>query len=150
MTFNLLIPKSIRVFLSLSSIRVWSMKFLGWEIFELSHYNKVWTDGQTDGQTDTVITIGLPHLRWRGPNDVKYPLLWEFLINIVYRRILGRVLVGNIVNIRNECLYFLVHGEWIGARNKQIVQEPLRGSRDLFVPRSDSFPMNPEKKTLIP
>ena len=25
-----------------------------------------------------------------------------------------------------------------------------RGSRDLFVPRYDSFPMNPEKKKLIP
>ena len=32
------------------------------------------------------------------------------------------------------------------ARKKQIEQEPLRGSRDLFVPRYDSFPMNPEKK----
>ena len=27
------------------------------------------TDGQTDRRTDTVITIGLPHLRWRGPNN---------------------------------------------------------------------------------
>ena len=35
-------------------------------------------------------------------NDVKYPLLWEFSIYNVYRRILGRVLVVNIVNIRNE------------------------------------------------
>ena len=52
MTFNLLTPKSIGVFLSLSSICVWSMKFVGWEIFELSHYNKVWTDRQTDGQSD--------------------------------------------------------------------------------------------------
>ena len=25
-------------------------------------------DRRTDGQTDKVITIGLPHLRWRGPN----------------------------------------------------------------------------------
>ena len=25
------------------------------------------TDGPSDGQTDTVITIGLPHLRWQGP-----------------------------------------------------------------------------------
>ena len=64
----------------------------------------------------------------------------------VYPRILGRILVGNIVNIRNECLFFWVHGEWIGARNKLIVREPLRGSRDLFVPRSDSFPMNPERR----
>ena len=33
-------------------------------------------------------------------------------------------------------------GEWIGALNKQI-EEPRS---DLFVPRSDSFPMNPEKE----
>ena len=48
-------------------------------------------------------------------------------------------------------LFFWVHGEWIVARNKQIEREPLRGSRDLFVPRyrNDSFPMNQEKKTLI-
>ena len=34
------------------------------------------------------------------------------------------------------------------VRNKQITREQLRGSCDLFVPRSDSFPMNPwpEKK----
>ena len=43
-------------------------------------------------------------------------------------RILERVLVGNIVNIRNECLFFWVHGVWIVARNKQITREPLRGS----------------------
>ena len=28
------------------------------------------TDRQTDGRTDKVITIGLPHLRWRGPNKI--------------------------------------------------------------------------------
>ena len=42
--------------------------------------------------------------------------------------------------------FFWVHGVWIIARNKQITREPLRGSRDLFVPRYDSYPMNPEKK----
>ena len=35
------------------------------------------------------------------------------------------------------------------ARNKQIAREPLCGSRDLFVPHYDSFPMNPEEKTLV-
>ena len=33
------------------------------------------TDGPTDRQIDKVITIGLPHLRWRGPNkyiDIYY------------------------------------------------------------------------------
>ena len=28
------------------------------------------TDRQTDRQTDKAITIGLPHLRWRGPKKV--------------------------------------------------------------------------------
>ena len=45
---------------------------------------------------------------------------------------------------------FWVHGEWIGARDKQITWTAKWFSGDLFVPRSDSFPMNPEKKTLIP
>ena len=44
-------------------------------------------------------------------------------------------------------LFFWVHGEWIVVQNKQNAREPLRGSRDLFVPRYNSFPMNPEKKT---
>ena len=45
-------------------------------MFELSYYNKVWTDRRTDGHTDgqtAVITIGLPHLRWRGPNKFDFP-----------------------------------------------------------------------------
>ena len=79
-------------------------------------------------------------------NEVQCPLLWEFGINNFSRRILERVLVGNIVNIRNECLFFWVHGVWIVARNKQITREQLRGSRDLFVPRYYSYPMNPEKR----
>ena len=52
LTFDLLTPKSIGVFLPLSSICVWSMKSLGQTLFKLSRYNKVWTDGQTDRQTD--------------------------------------------------------------------------------------------------
>ena len=34
--------------------------------------------------------------------------------------------------------------------NSDAYLEPFHGSHDLFVPRSDLFPMNPEKKTLIP
>ena len=79
-------------------------------------------------------------------NEVKCPLLWEFWIYNFSRRILERVIDGRIVNIRNECLYFWVHGEWIVARNKQITREPLRGSRDLFVPRYDSLPHEPQNK----
>ena len=81
-------------------------------------------------------------------NDVKWPLPWEFWIYNFSRRILERVLVGSIVNIRDEtqCLFFWVHGEWIVARNKQIAREPLRVSRDSFVPHYDSFPMNPQKR----
>ena len=44
LTFDLLTPKSIGVFLSLSSICVWNIKFVGWEIVELSHYNKMLID----------------------------------------------------------------------------------------------------------
>ena len=54
--------------------------------------------------------------------------------------ILERVFVGSIVTIRMG-VFFL--GSW---GNKQIALEPLRGSRDLFVARSYSFPMNPDKK----
>ena len=79
-------------------------------------------------------------------NEVKCPLLWEFWIYNFSRRILERVFVGRIVNIRNECLFFWVHGEWIVARNKQIDREPLRGSRDLFVPRLRFIPHEPRKK----
>ena len=69
LTFDLLTPKSIGVFLSLYSICVWSMKSLGQTLFELSRYKES-VDRRTDGQTDKVITIGLPHLRWRGPNNL--------------------------------------------------------------------------------
>ena len=37
--------------------------------------------------------------------------------------------------------------ERLGVRNKQIAKQ---FSGDLFVPHSESFPMNSEKKTLIP
>ena len=55
-------------------------------------------------------------------NEVKCRFLWGFLIYNFSRRILVRVFVGSIVNIRNECLFVWVHGEWIVARNKQIVE----------------------------
>ena len=42
--------------------------------------------------------------------------------------------------LRNECLFFWVHGEWIVARDKQIAWTAKRFSDDLFVPRYDSFP----------
>ena len=94
LTFDLLTPKSIGVFLSLSSICVWSMKSPGQTLFELSRYNEVWrdgqtdrqtdrrTDGRTDGRTDKVITIGLPHLRWQGPmaGPLKIPLSVTFFM----------------------------------------------------------------------
>ena len=83
-------------------------------------------------------------------NEVKSPLLWEFWIYIFSLRILERVLRWKHCKYKEWVSFFWVHGEWIVARNKQIGRELLRGSRDLFVPRYDSFPMNPEKKTLIP
>ena len=53
-------------------------------------------------------------------------------------------------HLRNECLFFSVHGIWIAVRNKQIAWTAKRFSCDLFVPHCDSYPMNREKKTLIP
>ena len=66
MTFDLLTPKIYRC-LPFFILHL-CMKYVGRTLFELSRYNKVWTDRQTDRRTDRVITIGLPHLRWRGPN----------------------------------------------------------------------------------
>ena len=42
--------------------------------------------------------------------------------------------------------FFWVHGVWIVARDKQIEWTAKRFSCDLFVPRYDSYPMNPEKR----
>ena len=81
-------------------------------------------------------------------NKVKCPLLWEFWIYNFSRINFRKGICWK--HIRNECLFSEDMGEWIRARNKQIVREQLCGSRsDLFVLASDSFPMNPEKKTLI-
>ena len=52
--------------------------------------------------------------------------------------------------LKNECLFFWAHGEWIVAQDKQTAWTAKQFSGDLFVLRSHSFPMNPEKKTLIP
>ena len=79
-------------------------------------------------------------------NEVKSPLLWEFWIYNFSLRILERVLHWKHCKYKEWVSLFWVHGEWIVARNKQIGREPLRGSRDLFVPCYDSFPMNPEKR----
>ena len=49
-------------------------------------------------------------------------------------------------HLRNECLFFSVHGIWIAVRNKQIAWTAKRFSCDLFVPHCDSYPMNREKK----
>ena len=51
-------------------------------------------------------------------------------------------------SIKEWVSFFWVHEEWIVARDKQIAWTTKLFSADLFVPRFDSFPMNPEKKTL--
>ena len=55
-------------------------------------------------------------------------------------------LAKGMVYWRNECLFFWVHGVWIVARDKQIAWTAKRISGDLFVPRYDSYTMNPEKR----
>ena len=67
------------------------MKFVDRTLFELLRYNKVWTDGRTDRrtdrQTDKVITIGLPHLRWRGPKKhleaPRFPLVETWVLSVI-------------------------------------------------------------------
>ena len=123
-----------RIFTMVAYFLHWTLLKYFSSIPDEQSQQKVWQLGRI---TCTVINTS---------NEVKCSLLWEFLIYNFSRRILESVFVGSIVNIRNECLFVWIHGEWIVARNKQIVREPLRGSRDLFVPRYDSFPMNPEKR----
>ena len=51
--------------------------------------------------------------------------------------------------LRNECLFSLFMGmNQSAGQTNRVNREAV--SDDLFVPCSDSFPMNPEKKTLIP
>ena len=70
-------------------------------------------------------------------NAVKYPLLWEIWIYNFSRRILERVFVGHIVNIRNGFLFFsfffLVHLEWIVARiclSRTTIHSPWTQKKD--------------------
>ena len=48
--------------------------------------------------------------------------------------------------MRNERLFSELMGEWIGVRDNQIAWTALRFSDHLFVPSSDSFPINPETR----
>ena len=79
-------------------------------------------------------------------NEVKCPLLWVFWINNFSRRILERVLVGNIVNISNECLFFL--GSWGMNRSAEQTNHPRTASRfTRFVcPALRFIPHEPRKK----
>ena len=52
-------------------------------------------------------------------NEVYCLLLLGWWIYNFSQIILERVLVGSFVNIRNECHFFCVHGEWIRAWSKQ-------------------------------
>ena len=55
--------------------------------------------------------------------------LREIWISYFAWRILEGVFVGGIVNIRNECLFFSIHGKWIAVRNKQIAWTAIFFSR---------------------
>ena len=68
---------------------------------------------------------------------------WIYSFSVIF---LGRVFVGSIGNIKNDCLFYWFIGEWIGARNKHIVWEPLRFSRQLFVSSPTPPPMNPYQR----
>ena len=79
-------------------------------------------------------------------NEVKCPLLWEFWIYNFSRRILERVLVRNIVNIRNECLFFCVHGEWIVAREQTNRSRTASRFTRFVCPALPFIPHEPRKK----
>ena len=78
--------------------------------------------------------------------EVKYPLLWEFWIYNIHRRILERVFVGSIVNIRNECLFSL--GSWGMNRSAEQTNRTRTASRfTRFVcPTLRFIPHEPRKK----
>ena len=59
--------------------------------------------------------------------EVQCPLLWEFWIYNFSQIILERVCVGSIVNIRNECLFFWVHGGM--NRSAEQTNHPRTASR---------------------
>ena len=79
-------------------------------------------------------------------NEVKCPLLWEFRIYNFSRRILERVVVGSIVNIRNECLFFL--DSWGMNRSAEQTNRSRTASRfTRFVcPALRFIPHEPRKK----
>ena len=84
-------------------------------------------------------------------NEIKCPLLWEFWIYNFSRIILERVCFESIVNIRNECLFFWVHGKWILAWNKQIgwaCNKQIAASRftPFVCPVLQFIPQEPRKK----
>ena len=89
------------------------------------------------GIRDPHIKISIRQMTLTSDNMTQYPFSLRFRLNFN-------------IHLRNECLFFWVHGEWIVARDKQIAWTAKRFSTDLFVPRYDSFPMNTEKKTLVP
>ena len=92
-------------------------------------------------------------------NEVKCPLLWKIWIKNFSQRILERVFVGSIVNIRNKCLFSGFMGmnwspeqtnrPWTASRFIKFVC-PARSSYDLFVLRSLNSIPRTQKKTLIP
>ena len=79
-------------------------------------------------------------------NEVKCPLLWGFWFKNFSWRILERVLVGNIVNIRNDCPFFWVHGGI--NRSAEQTNHPRTASRfTRFVcPALRFIPHEPRKK----
>ena len=88
--------------------------------------------------------------------------LLEIWISYFARIILEGVFVGGIVNIRNECLFFSVHGKWTqcGTNKSRELRSFFLGSweinrsaeqtnrvnRDLFVPHCVHFPWTEKKR----
>ena len=79
--------------------------------------------------------MGKSHAQWFTRNEVKCLLLWEIWIYSFSRKILEIVFVEGIVNIRNDCPFFLLHGEW------KICLSPRSDSRVICVAPKESSKM---------
>ena len=88
------------------------------------------TDGRTDRRTDKVITMGLPHLRWRGPN--KY--LWSHFLIMLWKVIqyytLFQPQTGNMV-------WYTLSGFYISPSMGIFNQDNLSGAEIILLIKSD-------------
>ena len=103
--------------------------FLRWTLLNFSSQFPINHGQQVVRQLDKSYTQWLIHKMRLGAHYCRnFVLIFSCII-------LERVFVGSIVNIRNECIFYGLVGQWIWARNQQNIQEP-------------GFPHEPRKKDI--